>query len=110
MTYTDEKLTKMTDKNLSKMFTLMDQYRKLESDLMALESKLKSERGLSVCLTEFNVDDQNTMESQDENGNPIQRDTIEYWDMMIRQAANAAGFYAEQHGLDINKELGRTIY
>ena len=96
--------------DLDKMFALIDKYHALVADLLALEEKLKSERGIRVYLTETNVDDENTMESQDADGKPIQRDTIEYWDMMIRQASSAAGDRAEQHGIDLNRELGRVIY
>lgn len=96
--------------HFAKMFKLMDEYHALVNDLIALEKKLRTERNICACLSETNIDDQNTMESQDVSGQPIQRDTIEYWDMMIRQAASAAGSRAEEHGIDLNKELGRVIY
>jgi hypothetical protein len=77
-----------------------------KADYYALQAEIDSiaeKHGFHYELTDACVDA--------ENACPLtERDGDAYWDRMYSSMCSAAGFRAEERGLNINKLLGRSIY
>lgn len=86
----------------------INEYKNLVNDLTAAEISIAKKLGKSplfVYITDEGVDRENTEDSGYTDVNDP-----EYWDMMIGQCKNAAGFRAQELGFDINEIVGRVIY
>jgi hypothetical protein len=79
-------------------------YDKLIADLQNVEKRFHVQGKGIPYIVDSMIDRENTL------GSGINDCSPEYWDMMYQQACMAAGFRAEEAGIDINKELGRVIY
>lgn len=88
------------------MHTYQD-YNRLVRDLKAVEDRIEAAQPeiIVAYLSDVGVDHENTRDSGFKDPN-----ADEYWDMMYRQAANAAGTRAQELRIDINAELGYVIY
>jgi hypothetical protein len=76
-------------------------YDRLLADLQAIEKTLRGKDGLPLYLADTNVDRENVS---------IPESDPDYWPSLYAAAAMAAGFRAEEEGLNINDLLGYTIY
>ena len=84
------------------MITKAD-YEALIKELTGLES--------DACdyLTDTNIDHEN-VNAEWKSGGEILPSNPEFWSHMYSAACYAAGFRAEEAGLDINELIGRAIY
>tara|TARA_R110000868_G_C10634328_1_gene743505 strand:- start:225 stop:497 length:273 start_codon:yes stop_codon:yes gene_type:complete len=83
-------------------------YDALIKELDAIADTLKAAgkvKQYPFCLTDENQDWQNATSDGE-----YPRDAADIWDRMIHSAGLAAGMWAEEEGLNINKLIGRNIY
>lgn len=73
-------------------------YESLIADLEKIE---KASPVVGLYLTDSNIDAENA---------GVSHDHPDFYELCYHSACAAAGFRAEEHGLDINKLLGRSIY
>jgi hypothetical protein len=86
--------------NGAQMQTKKDYYA-LQAEIDAVGEK----HGLGCGLTDPCVDMQNVLD-----GTGVKETDSDFWSRMVSSMCSAAGGRAEEKGIDINKELGRTIY
>tara|TARA_R110000772_G_scaffold184708_1_gene295749 strand:- start:247 stop:501 length:255 start_codon:yes stop_codon:yes gene_type:complete len=81
-----------------------------KADYDALSEELATiEKATGTYLADPNVDHEN-IDAEWNCGGTVSPTNPEFWSFMYGSACMAAGFRAEEAGLDINELIGRAIY